>query len=68
MRPLTAPATAREVTSRIEDSGAGAVVREAALRDEDECRRLVREAAAWAGGLTTLVNNAGVLPLSPCTG
>ncbi|MFF0097390.1 hypothetical protein ACFYSF_46925 [Streptomyces canus] len=35
----TAPATAREVTSRIEASGARAVVPEAGLRDEDERRR-----------------------------
>ncbi|WP_406217684.1 SDR family NAD(P)-dependent oxidoreductase [Streptomyces canus] len=64
----TAVAAAREVASRIEDSGARAVVLEADLRDEDECRRMVREAAAWGGGLTALVNNAGVQPLQPLPG
>nr|WSZ16115.1 SDR family oxidoreductase [Streptomyces canus] len=64
----TAVAAAREVASRIEDSGARAVVLEADLRDEDACRRLVREAAAWGGGLTALVNNAGVQPTQPLPG
>lgn len=64
----TAPAAARDVASRIEDSGARAVVLEADLRDEQECRRLVREAAAWGGGLTALVNNAGVQPTRPLPG
>jgi NAD(P)-dependent dehydrogenase (short-subunit alcohol dehydrogenase family) len=59
---------AREVASRIEDSGARAVVLEADLRDEDACRRLVRAAAAWGGGLTALVNNAGVQPTQPLPG
>jgi NAD(P)-dependent dehydrogenase (short-subunit alcohol dehydrogenase family) len=64
----TAVAEAREVASRIEDSGARAVVLEADLRDEDECHRLVREAAAWGGRLTALVNNAGVQPTQPLPG
>ncbi|WP_406393493.1 SDR family oxidoreductase [Streptomyces sp. NBC_00882] len=64
----TAVAAAREVASRIEDSGARAVVLEGDLRDEDACRRLVREAAAWGGGLTALVNNAGVQPTQPLPG
>ncbi|GLP70662.1 glucose 1-dehydrogenase [Streptomyces sp. TUS-ST3] len=64
----TAAAAARDVVSRIEDSGARAVVLEADLRDEDQCRRLVREAAAWGGGLTALVNNAGVQPVQPLPG
>ncbi|MDH6451266.1 MULTISPECIES: SDR family NAD(P)-dependent oxidoreductase [unclassified Streptomyces] len=64
----TAAAAARDVASRIEDSGARAVVLEADLRDEDQCRRLVREAAAWGGGLTALVNNAGVQPVQPLPG
>jgi len=64
----TAVAAARETASRIEDSGARAVVLEADLRDEDACRRLVREAAAWGGGLTALVNNAGVQPTQPLPG
>lgn len=64
----TAAVAARDVASRIEDSGARAVVLEADLRDEDQCRRLVREAAAWGGGLTALVNNAGVQPVQPLPG
>ncbi|MFF7641535.1 glucose 1-dehydrogenase [Streptomyces canus] len=64
----TAVTAAREVASRIEDSGARAVVLEADLRDEDACRRLVREAAEWGGGLTALVNNAGVQPTQPLPG
>ena len=46
----TAVAAARDVESRIEDSGARAVVPEADLRDEDERRRTVREAAECAQG------------------
>ncbi|MER6290378.1 SDR family NAD(P)-dependent oxidoreductase [Streptomyces sviceus] len=64
----TAVTAAREVASRIEDSGARAVVLEADLRDEGACRELVREAAAWGGGLTALVNNAGVQPTQPLPG
>ncbi|MFF1722402.1 SDR family NAD(P)-dependent oxidoreductase [Streptomyces sviceus] len=64
----TAGTAAREVASRIEDSGARAVVLEADLRDEAACRELVREAAAWGGGLTALVNNAGVQPVQPLPG
>lgn len=64
----TAVAAAREVAARIEDVGARAVVLEADLRDEEECRRLVREAAEWGGGLTALVNNAGVQPTRPLPG
>ncbi|WP_405672754.1 SDR family NAD(P)-dependent oxidoreductase [Streptomyces canus] len=64
----TAVEAARDVASRIEDSGARAVVLEADLRDEDECRRMVREAAVWGGGLTALVNNAGVQPTQPLPG
>ncbi|WP_371566860.1 SDR family NAD(P)-dependent oxidoreductase [Streptomyces canus] len=64
----TAVEAARDVASRIEDSGARAVVLEADLRDEDACRRMVREAAVWGGGLTALVNNAGVQPTQPLPG
>lgn len=64
----TAVAAARDVASTIADSGARAVVLEADLRDEEECRRLVREAAEWGGGLTALVNNAGVQPTRPLPG
>ncbi|MFC8365958.1 SDR family NAD(P)-dependent oxidoreductase [Streptomyces griseorubiginosus] len=64
----TAVAAAREVASSIEDLGGRAVVLEADLRDEAECRRLVAEAAEWGGGLTSLVNNAGVQPTQPLPG
>ncbi|MEU0408142.1 SDR family oxidoreductase [Streptomyces griseorubiginosus] len=64
----TAVAAAREVAAGVEDVGARAVVLEADLRDEEECRRLVREAAEWGGGLTALVNNAGVQPTRPLPG
>nr|WP_303711623.1 SDR family oxidoreductase [Kutzneria buriramensis]WKX10599.1 SDR family oxidoreductase [Kutzneria buriramensis] len=59
----TAMEAAREVADRIRDLGRRAVVLRADLTDEDGCRRLVREAAEWAGGrLSALVNNAGVQP------
>jgi 3-oxoacyl-[acyl-carrier protein] reductase len=59
----TAVEPAREVASRIRDSGGRAVVLRADLADEDACGRLVREAAEWGEGrLTALVNNAGVQP------
>ncbi|MER6249498.1 SDR family NAD(P)-dependent oxidoreductase [Streptomyces griseorubiginosus] len=64
----TAVAAAREVASRIEDLGARAVVLEAELRDEGECRLLVAKAAEWGEGLTSLVNNAGVQPTQPLPG
>ncbi|AYC40170.1 SDR family NAD(P)-dependent oxidoreductase [Streptomyces griseorubiginosus] len=64
----TAVPAAREVASRIEDLGARAVVLEAELRDEAECRRLVAKAAEWGEGLTSLVNNAGVQPTQPLPG
>ncbi|MEW2559003.1 SDR family NAD(P)-dependent oxidoreductase [Streptomyces griseorubiginosus] len=64
----TAVPAAREVACRIEDLGARAVVLEAELRDEAECRRLVAKAAEWGEGLTSLVNNAGVQPTQPLPG
>lgn len=64
----TAVAAAEEVASRVRESGARAVVLRADLRDEDACRELVREADAWGGGLTALVNNAGVQPVRALPG
>jgi NAD(P)-dependent dehydrogenase (short-subunit alcohol dehydrogenase family) len=62
-------AAAREVASRVRESGAEAVVLQADLTDEDACRGLVREAAEWGGGrLTALVNNAGVQPTRELAG
>ncbi|GAA3910641.1 SDR family NAD(P)-dependent oxidoreductase [Streptomyces lacrimifluminis] len=55
---------ARDVAARIEESGGRAVVLRGDLTVEDECRRVVREAAEWGGGrLDALVNNAGVQPV-----
>ncbi|MGX1914249.1 SDR family NAD(P)-dependent oxidoreductase [Streptomyces phaeochromogenes] len=60
---------AREVVGLIEDSGGRAVALRADLTVEDECHRLVREAADRCGGrLTTLVNNAGVQPVQELPG
>ncbi|MGW0756205.1 SDR family NAD(P)-dependent oxidoreductase [Streptomyces sp. NPDC002814] len=60
---------ARAVADRIEELGRRAVVLQGDLSDADDCRRVVREAAAWASGpLTALVNNAGVQPTQPLPG
>ncbi|MEH0420000.1 SDR family NAD(P)-dependent oxidoreductase [Streptomyces sp. B21-083] len=60
---------AREVAARIEQSGGRAVVLRGDLTVEDECRRVVREAAEWGGGrLDALVNNAGVQPVQELVG
>ncbi|CAM5507253.1 SDR family NAD(P)-dependent oxidoreductase [Streptomyces aurantiogriseus] len=60
---------AREVAVAVEASGGRAVVLQADLTVEDECRRVVREAAEWGEGrLTALVNNAGVQPVQPLPG
>ncbi|TXS41719.1 glucose 1-dehydrogenase [Streptomyces sp. uw30] len=65
----TAVEAAGEVASRIRESGGRAVVLRADLTDEDACRRVVGEAAEWAGGrLTALVNNAGVQPTRELAG
>jgi len=58
----TAVEAARAVAARIEELGRRAVVLQGDLTDEDTCRRVVGEAAEWGGGLTALVNNAGVQP------
>lgn len=50
------------MAARIEELGRRAVVLQGDLTDEDVCRRLVGEAVEWGGGLTALVNNAGVQP------
>ncbi|NEA68461.1 SDR family oxidoreductase [Streptomyces sp. SID12488] len=60
---------AREVAARIEASGGRAVVLRGDLTAEDECRRVVREAAEWGGGrLDALVNNAGAQPVQELAG
>ncbi|MFD9000782.1 SDR family NAD(P)-dependent oxidoreductase [Streptomyces sp. NPDC059582] len=65
----TSVAAARDTADTLRDSGARTVVLRADLTDEDECRRLVGEAAAWGEGrLTALVNNAGVQPTRELAG
>ncbi|AZP18864.1 SDR family oxidoreductase [Streptomyces aquilus] len=65
----TSVTAAEEVAARVRETGARAVVLRAELRDEEECRRLVREAAEWGGGrLDALVNNAGVQPVQGLPG
>ncbi|MFD9192790.1 SDR family NAD(P)-dependent oxidoreductase [Streptomyces phaeochromogenes] len=60
---------AREVVDLIVGSGGRAVALRADLTVEDECHRLVREAADRCGGrLTALVNNAGVQPVQELPG
>ena len=60
---------AREVVDLIVGSGGRAVALRADLTVEDECHRLVREAADRFGGrLTALVNNAGVQPVQELPG
>ncbi|MFI2431814.1 SDR family NAD(P)-dependent oxidoreductase [Streptomyces sp. NPDC018693] len=62
----TSLAAARELAAGLDGP---ALVARAELTDEDECRRLVREAAQWGGGrLTALVNNAALQPVQPLEG
>ncbi|MCX4763296.1 SDR family oxidoreductase [Streptomyces sp. NBC_01275] len=65
----TAVQAAEEVASAVREAGGRAVVLRADLTVEDECRRVVREAAEWGGGrLDALVNNAGVQPVQALPG
>ncbi len=65
----TSDESAREVAARVRELGGEAVVLRADLAVEDECRRVVREAAEWGGGrLDALVNNAGVQPVQELAG
>jgi 3-oxoacyl-[acyl-carrier protein] reductase len=65
----TSVRAAEEAAGRIRDAGGRAVVLRADLTVEEECRRLVDEAAEWGGGrLTALVNNAGVQPVQELAG
>ncbi|MER5264578.1 SDR family NAD(P)-dependent oxidoreductase [Actinosynnema sp. NPDC002837] len=57
-----------ELVARITESGGRAIGIRADLADEDECRRLVREAAEWGGRLDAVVNNAGVQPVQDLPG
>jgi 3-oxoacyl-[acyl-carrier protein] reductase len=61
----TAVAAARELAAELGES----VVLRGDLTVEEECHRVVREAAEWGGGrLTALVNNAGVQPVRDLPG
>lgn len=53
-------ATAREAVTEIEQRGGTAVALRGDLGQVSECQRVVDEAARALGGLTILVNNAGV--------
>lgn len=59
---------ARELVGRIEADGGSALALRADLAVEEECHRLVDEAAGWRGRLTALVNNAGVQPVQALEG
>lgn len=50
---------AEETAAWVEKAGRKAVLLPADVRDEQECRKMVRDAAAQLGGLDVLVNNAG---------
>jgi 3-oxoacyl-[acyl-carrier protein] reductase len=56
---------AADVVAEIEAAGGTAVALRADLTDDDACHELVRAAATWAGRLDTLVNNAGIQPVTP---
>jgi NAD(P)-dependent dehydrogenase (short-subunit alcohol dehydrogenase family) len=56
------------LVAEITASGGRAIGVRADLADEDECRRVVREAAEWGGRLDALVNNAGVQPVRELPG
>jgi NAD(P)-dependent dehydrogenase (short-subunit alcohol dehydrogenase family) len=59
---------AGEVVDAVRELGGSAALLRGDLRDEDDCRRVVREAAEWGGRLTALVNNAGVQPVQELPG
>lgn len=61
-------ASAAAVVDQIEAEGGTATAIAADLTDPAACHDLVRAAAAWAGRLDTLVNNAGIQPVEPLPG
>ncbi|MFG2531717.1 SDR family NAD(P)-dependent oxidoreductase [Streptomyces sp. NPDC048516] len=64
----TGAEAARDLVERIEADGGSALALAADLAVEEECHRLVTEAAGWRGRLTALVNNAGVQPTQELAG
>ncbi|MFD5746279.1 SDR family NAD(P)-dependent oxidoreductase [Streptomyces sp. NPDC127033] len=61
----TGDGRAESLVEAIRAEGGRAVALAAHLTDEAECRSLVERSAEWAGGLTALVNNAGIQPVQP---
>ena len=55
---------AEETASLVRDAGARAVVVLADLSQSDQIQRMIDDSVAFAGGLDTLVNNAGVIDTS----
>ncbi|WP_275695759.1 SDR family NAD(P)-dependent oxidoreductase [Streptomyces noursei] len=64
----TGSEAARALVDEIGRSGRNALALRADLAVEEECHRLVAEAAGWRGRLTALVNNAGVQPTQELAG
>ncbi|WP_184569832.1 SDR family NAD(P)-dependent oxidoreductase [Streptomyces zagrosensis] len=64
----TSADAAKAVVARIVERGGDAIALGGDLSHEAECQQVVREAAAWRGPLTALVNNAGVQPVQPLAG
>jgi NAD(P)-dependent dehydrogenase (short-subunit alcohol dehydrogenase family) len=54
----------QETAALVEAAGARAAVVAADLTQADQIERMIDEAAAFAGGLDTLINNAGVIDTS----
>ena len=52
---------AEETASLVQDAGARSIVILADLRDGEQIARMVEDSAVFAGGLDTLINNAGVI-------
>ncbi|MFD0200717.1 MULTISPECIES: SDR family NAD(P)-dependent oxidoreductase [Saccharothrix] len=57
-----------DLVAGITAGGGRAIALRADLSDEDECHRLVIDAAEWAGRLDAVVNNAGVQPVRALAG
>ncbi|HEU5006656.1 MAG TPA: SDR family NAD(P)-dependent oxidoreductase, partial [Jatrophihabitantaceae bacterium] len=58
-------AAAEALAAELTAAGGHAVPLAADLTDPDACARLVESAASQLGGLTTLINNAGIQPVTP---
>ncbi|MCF2533335.1 SDR family NAD(P)-dependent oxidoreductase [Yinghuangia soli] len=56
---------AERTAQLITDAGGDALVVTGDLADEQDCARLVGEAAAWRGRLDAVVNAAGIQPVQP---